>query len=110
MKSDIQDIIEHIKKFRDERDWKQFHDAKNLAICLNIESSELLQLFLWKNSEEANLEKIKEELADVFYSAFLIADLYSLDVKDIVKEKLEKNAIKYPIDKSKGSNKKYDDL
>lgn len=110
MKSEIQGIIKAIKKFRDDRDWQQFHDAKNLAICLSVESSELLQNFLWKQTDDINVENIKEELADVFYSAFLIADLYGFDIKDIIFEKLQKNAIKYPIEKAKGSNKKYNEL
>lgn len=110
MKSEIAEIIEQIKKFRNERDWEQFHDAKNLAICLNLESAELLENFLWKNAEDADVEKIKNELADVFYVAFLLADKYKLDVKEIIFEKLKNNEIKYPIDKSKGSNKKYNEL
>lgn len=110
MKTDISIIIEAIKKFRDERDWEQFHDAKNLAICLNLEAAELLEVFLWKNAEEANIEKIKNELADVFYAAFLISEKYGLDVKEIIFEKLKANELKYPIDKSKGSSKKYDEL
>jgi len=110
MKSDILEIIKEIKKFRDDRDWGQFHDAKNLAISLNIESSELLEVFLWKNPDEANAEKVKQELADVFYNAFLLADTYGFDVKEIVLDKIKKNELKYPIDKSKGSNKKYNEL
>ena len=107
MKSDILEIINKIKKFRDDRDWEQFHDAKNLAICLNIESSELLENFLWKNAEDADIEKIKYELADVFYSAFLLADKYGFDIKKIIFDKIKNNELKYPIEKSKGSNKKY---
>lgn len=110
MKSDIEQIISEIKKFRDDRDWKQYHDSKNLAICLNIESSELLENFLWKKPEDVNSEKIKEELADVFYVAFLLADYYNFSVKDIIIEKLRRNALKYPVETFKGSNKKYDEL
>jgi NTP pyrophosphatase (non-canonical NTP hydrolase) len=110
MKSEISEIIEAIKKFRDERDWEQFHDAKNLAICLNLETAELLENFLWKNSEEGNTEKIKDELADVFYAAFLLADKYGFNVKEIILGKLKSNELKYPIEKSKGSNKKYHEL
>ncbi len=110
MKSDIDEIIELIKQFRDDRDWEQFHDTKNLAICLNIESSELLENFLWKNAEDANIEKVKNELADVFYSAFLLADKYGFDVKEIISEKLKSNALKYPVNISKGSSKKYDEF
>lgn len=110
MKSDLLEIITEIKKFRDERDWKQFHDSKNLAICLNIDSAELLETFLWKKSEDANIEQVKNELADVFYSAFLLADNYGFDVKDMILNKLKINEIRYPIDKSRGSNKKYNEF
>lgn len=109
MKSDIDQIVADIKRFRDERDWEKFHDAKNLAICLNIESSELLELFLWKDANEVDPEKIKRELADVFYSAFLLSDKYGFDIIEIVAEKLKENNEKYPVDKFKGSNKKYNE-
>lgn len=108
--SEIQSIIAAIKKFRDARDWEKFHDAKNLAVCLNVEAAELLEVFLWKGAEEADPARLKDELADVFYSAFLLADKFGLDVGKIVKEKLKKNAAKYPVKKSKGSRKKYDEL
>jgi len=110
MKSDFHEIIQAIKEFRDARNWEQFHDAKNLAISLNIESSELLENFLWKNADNVNVANIKNELADVLYAAFLIADKYDFDVKEIIYEKLKSNELKYPINKSKGSNKKYDEL
>lgn len=110
MKSELLEIITEIKKFRDDREWEQFHDSKNLAICLNIETGELLENFLWKESQEANIVKVKKELADVFYCAFLLADNYGFDVKKIIFEKIKDNKLKYPIDKSKGSNKKYDEL
>jgi len=110
MKSDIEQIIEEIKTFRDERDWGVFHDAKNLAICLNVESSELLEIFLWKEANDVDSNKVKQELADVFYSAFLLADNYQFDVLEIVREKLRENMEKYPADKFRGSNKKYNEL
>ena len=110
MKADLHGIISAIKKFRDERDWEQFHDPKNLAICLNIESAELLETYLWKKAEDADIEQVRNELADVFYAAFLLADYYGFDVGEIVFNKLRSNKIKYPIEKSKGSNKKYDEL
>jgi NTP pyrophosphatase (non-canonical NTP hydrolase) len=103
-------IINEIKKFRDERDWEQFHDPKDLAIAMSVESNELLEQFLWKSSKVANLNKIKEELADVFSYAFLLADKLNLDVEEIILQKIKKNAEKYPIDKSKGTAKKYDEL
>jgi NTP pyrophosphatase (non-canonical NTP hydrolase) len=96
--------------FRDERDWAQFHNAKDLAMALNIEAAELLEIFLWKDAEEANKEKIKDELADVFAYAFLIAEKYQLNVEEIVLNKMKKNAEKYPVDKAKGTAKKYDEL
>jgi NTP pyrophosphatase (non-canonical NTP hydrolase) len=108
--TDIETIIQELIKFRNERDWEQFHNPKDLAIALNIEATELLELFLWKGHEEANIEKIKEELADVFAYAFLIAQKYNLNVKDILNDKIKLNAEKYPIDKAKGNSKKYNQL
>lgn len=108
--NDIQQLTEILLKFRDERDWAQFHNAKDLALALNIEAAELLEVFLWKTPEQANIESVKEELADVLTFALLLSEKYGLDVKQIVLEKLEKNALKYPVDKSKGSAKKYTEL
>ncbi|QVL46580.1 MAG: nucleotide pyrophosphohydrolase [Methylophilaceae bacterium] len=102
--------IEALIKFRDERNWDQFHNPKDLAIALNIETSELLELFLWKKADEADCEKVREELADVFAYALLIANKYNLDVEEIVLEKIQKNAVKYPVSKSKDSAKKYNEL
>lgn len=108
--SEIAGIVAAIKKFRDARDWKQYHDPKNLAVCLSVEAAELLEVFLWKSHEEIDPERLAEELADVFYAAFLLADAYGLDVGKIIRAKLKQNALKYPIAKSKGSRKKYDEL
>lgn len=108
--SKIKQITEELRKFRDERDWEQFHNPKDLAIALSIEASELLELFLWKPSEQADPEKVKEELADVFAYAFMLADKYGLDVAQIMQEKLAKNKLKYPVAKAKGSAKKYTEL
>lgn len=108
--SDIRHITDILLKFRDERDWAQFHNAKDLALALNIETAELLEVFLWKAADEADIDKVKEELADVFTFALLLADKYALDVRQIIQEKLEKNALKYPVSKSKGSAKKYTEL
>ena len=109
MKSDIDRIIAEIKKFRDERDWGKFHDAKNLAICLNIESSELLEIFRWKEADEVDSNKVKKELADVFYSAFLLADKYGFNISELIEEKLKENKEKYPVNRFKGSNRKYNE-
>ncbi len=103
-------LQEALIKFRNERDWEQFHNPKDLALALSIEASELNELFLWKNAEEANPEKVKEELADVLAYAILLAEKYDLDINEIVLEKIAKNAQKYPVDKAKGTAKKYTDL
>jgi NTP pyrophosphatase (non-canonical NTP hydrolase) len=111
--NDIREIISALVSFRDDRDWKQFHDSKNLAIALSIEAAELNELFLWKDavaSEEVDIVKIKEELADVLAYAFLLAEKHQLDVREIVLDKISQNNFKYPIDKSKGSAKKYNEL
>jgi NTP pyrophosphatase (non-canonical NTP hydrolase) len=107
---EIEQLTQKIIAFRDARDWAQFHNAKDLAICLNVESSELLELFLWKDATEVNKEKVKDELADIIYASLLLAHEYNLDIDKIVLEKLEKNAEKYPIEKSRNSNKKYNEL
>lgn len=107
---ETEEIIQELLKFRNDRDWEQFHNPKDLALAINVEAGELLELFLWKNADEANKEKIKEELADVFAYAFLLAEKLNLDVKDIVLEKIRKNGEKYPVDKSKGNAKKYNEL
>jgi NTP pyrophosphatase (non-canonical NTP hydrolase) len=108
--NDIEEIIDALVKFRNERDWEQFHNPKDLALAINIEAAELLELFLWKSPEDANEGKIKEELADIFSFAFLMADKYQLDVKQIVLSKIKLNGQKYPVDKAKGTAKKYDEL
>ncbi len=103
-------ITKALIDFRNERDWEQFHNPKDLSIALSIEANELMELFLWKKPEDANLEKVKEELADVFAYAFLIAEKYNLNVEEIVLDKIKINAEKYPIDKAKGKSDKYDQL
>ena len=108
--NDIEAIVQSLIKFRNDRDWEQFHNPKDLALALSVEAAELLELFLWKNAEEANKDKVKEELADVFAFAFLLADKYGFDVKQIVLEKVKRDGEKYPVEKSKGTAKKYDEL
>lgn len=106
----MEELTQELIKFRNERDWEQFHNPKDLALAINIEAGELLELFLWKSPEEANKEKIKEELADVFAYALLLANKYDFDVKQIVLDKIKKNGEKYPVDKSRGNAKKYNEL
>jgi NTP pyrophosphatase (non-canonical NTP hydrolase) len=108
--TEIKKITEQLIAFRDERDWAQFHNPKDLAVALNIEAGELLEAFLWKNAEDADIEKVKEELADVFAYAFLLAEKYDFDVKEIVLEKIKKNGAKYPVEKAKGTAIKYNNL
>lgn len=108
--NDIEEITKALVEFRNERDWEQFHNPKDLAIALNIEAGELLEAFIWKESSVANYDKIKEELADVFAYAFLMADKCGINVKEIVLEKIRKNSEKYPIEKAKGNSKKYNEL
>jgi len=111
--SEIKEIINALTKFRDERDWKQFHNSKDLSIALSIEVAELNELFLWKNGDDIkniDLSKIEEELADVLIYAFLLADRNNLDVKEIIMHKIRRNGDKYPVDKAKGSSKKYTEL
>lgn len=107
---ETEEIKQALINFRNERDWEQFHNPKDLALAINVEAGELLELFLWKNPEEANREKVKEELADIFAYAFLLADKYGFDIKEIVMDKIKLNGEKYPVDKSKGSAKKYNEL
>jgi NTP pyrophosphatase (non-canonical NTP hydrolase) len=111
--TDIKEIIQALISFRDERDWKQFHDPKNLATAISIEAAELNELFLWKSiaeSENVDANKVKEELADVLAFALLLAERYGFDVKEIVLEKIKKNGEKYPVEKAKGNASKYTEL
>lgn len=111
--SEIRELMEALVTFQYARDWQQFHDSKNLAVALSIEAAELNEVFLWKDvnaSEEVDKAKIKEELADVFAYALLLAEKHGLDVKEIVLEKIAKNNEEYPVDKAKGTAKKYDEL
>jgi NTP pyrophosphatase (non-canonical NTP hydrolase) len=108
--SDLDLITSKLLEFRDERDWSQFHNPKDLALAINVEAGELLELFLWKDALSAEKERVKEELADVLAFSFLLANRYGFDIKQIILEKLESNAKKYPVDKSKGNAKKYNEL
>ena len=111
--SDIQELITALTNFRDERDWAQFHDSKNLAAAIGIEAGELNELFLWKTDKESegvDRERLKEELADVLAYTLMLANKHGIDVKQMVLEKIAKNAAKYPVEKAKGTAKKYTDL
>ena len=110
MESDIQALTRMVKAFVYERNWDQFHNPKDLALALSIEAAELNEAFLWKSADAANLEKIAEELADVFIYALLMASKCNLNVPEIVRNKVERNAAKYPVDKAKDRADKYTEL
>ncbi|WP_046746281.1 nucleotide pyrophosphohydrolase [Kordia zhangzhouensis] len=106
-------VIEALIKFRDERDWEQFHDSKNLASAIVIEAAELNELFLWKKVEESenvDMQKLKDEIADILSFTFLLAEKHDLNIYDIILDKIKKNAEKYPVSKAKGTAKKYNEL
>ena len=110
---DIKQLTEAGLTFRDERDWQQFHNPKDLALSLSLEASELLENFQWKTSEEAiqkNFDSMREELADIFIYTLLFANEAGIDLKDAVEQKLEKNNQKYPVEKASGSSAKYTEL
>jgi NTP pyrophosphatase (non-canonical NTP hydrolase) len=111
--NDIKELITELQKFRDARHWEQFHNSKDLALAISIEAAELNELFLWKTTEEAekvDQAKLKEELADVLAFSLLLAGKHGFDVKEIVLEKIRKNNEKYPVEKAKGTAKKYNEL
>lgn len=104
-------VIQRLIKFRETRDWQQFHTPKNLALALSIEAAELNELFLWKKEdEEVNPERVKEELADVLSYAIYLSEHYGFDLVDIIDKKIDINELKYPVEKAKGSSKKYNEL
>lgn len=107
------EIYEEVIKFNNDRDWNQFHNGKDLALSLNLEASELLEIYQWSATDlECNdkIDKIKEELADVFLYAIQIAQHYNLDIDEIIKAKLKRNAEKYPVSKAKSNKEKYTKL
>lgn len=109
----MDNLEKKIDAFRDERDWRQFHNEKDLAISISLEASELLELFQWKSSEETIKTKrgeIEDELADVMIYSMMLASNLDLDVEEIILNKLEKNNEKYPVEKSKGNKEKYTEL
>ena len=108
--SELEELRQSIVKFTQDRNWDQFHNGKDLALALSIEASELNEAFLWKDAKDVKIDKVKEELADIFNYAILLADKYNLDIKQIVLDKLRRNAEKYPVDKAYGSAKKYNEL
>lgn len=111
--SELEQLRDKILQFRDERNWQQFHNPKDLALSLSLEASELLELFQWKTSEEAvekYLDKMKDELADVMIYAILFANEAGIDIEEAITSKLSSNGIKYPVNEYYGSNKKYSEI
>ena len=108
-----QATINQVLKFRDDRNWKQFHNPTDLALSISLEAAELLEVFQWSGSDtvcEFKKDKIREELADVLNYCILMADVCGLDMDEIVQEKIKRNDAKYPVEKAKDSAKKYDEL
>ncbi len=114
--SDLESIQKGILSFRNERDWAQFHDPKNLAEAISIKAGELLENFLWKTTEQSRnlspeeLKNVKEELADIFIFLMYLCEEYKIDLLKEVESKIALNEAKYPVEKAKGSNKKYSEL
>ena len=107
------ETIRRVLKFRDDRDWRQFHTPKDLAISLTLEAAELLEVFQWSGADlecRDKLERIREELADVMSCCVLMADVCGLDLDEILNAKVDKNAAKYPVEKARGSAAKYTEL
>ena len=107
------ETIQRVLKFRDDRDWRQFHTPKDLTISLNLEAAELLELFQWSGADlecTGNRDKLREELADVLSYCILMADVCGLDLDVIMNEKVDKNEAKYPVEKARGSAAKYTEL
>ena len=104
--------MDRVNQFRDERNWRQFHNEKDLALSITLEASELLEVFQWKTAEEGvkDIEQIKDELADVLIYSYMLADNLDLDIDKLIERKLIKNNEKYPVDKSKNKKDKYRDL
>lgn len=108
-----QDTINEVLKFRDDRDWKQFHNPKDLAISISLEAAELLEVFQWSAEDVEctdKIHKIREELADVVNYCILMADACGLDLDEIVRKKVKLNNEKYPVEKAFGSKEKYTEL
>jgi NTP pyrophosphatase (non-canonical NTP hydrolase) len=114
----VEELKSVVKAYCEARDWDQFHDAKELAMSITIESAELLELFRFKSPEDMRRmfaasgprEKIGDELADVLFAVLRFAQLYDLDLTEEFSRKMKENERKYPVEKSRGSNKKYDEL
>ncbi|MDO6598450.1 nucleotide pyrophosphohydrolase [Oceanihabitans sp. 2_MG-2023] len=106
----LNQTMESLIDFRDKRDWEQFHNSKDLALAISIEASELLEIFLWKDNEDVDYDKLEEELADVLSYSLLLVNKHNLDINEIISKKIAKNNEKYPVSKAKGKATKYNKL
>lgn len=104
-----QELIDRVNRFVRERDWEQFHEGEHLAKALIIEAAELLELYQWKH-EVTDIEKLKDELADVFVYGIMLSEKYQFNIEEIIHHKMSKNEQKYPVDKAYGKNNKYNEL
>ena len=107
------ETIQRVLKVRDDRDWRQFHTPKDLAISMNLEAAELLEIFQWSGTDvecRGKLDKIREELADVLSYCILMADVCGLDLDEIMNAKIDRNEVKYPVEMARGSAAKYTEL
>ena len=113
---DLDSVIKEIIKFRDDRDWLQFHDPKNLSQAISIEAAELQEIFLWKSTVDSkslpsdHVKRVKNEVADIFIFMIYLCNHFGINLLEAVKNKLQTNRLKYPVEKSRGSSKKYDEL
>lgn len=108
-----QETIDQVLKFRDDRNWKQFHNPKDLAISISLEAAELLEIFQWSGEDvycKEKMDQIREKLADVLNYSILMADACGLDLDEIIRDKVKKNNEKYPVEKAYGSKEKYTEL
>lgn len=108
-----QETIDQVLQFRDDRNWKQFHNPKDLAISISLEAAELLEIFQWSGEDvycKDKMDQIREELADVLNYSILMADACGLDLDKIIRDKVKKNNEKYPVEKAYGSKEKYTEL
>jgi len=110
-------LIEDIRQFAKARNWEQYHTPKNISMALSVEASELAEIFQWLTSEESynvkkdatQIQKVKDEVADILVYLLRMVDLLDIDVNEAIKNKMKKNAEKYPVDKAHGNAKKYDE-
>jgi len=112
-KSKFKDLVERMRIFSEERDWSQFHDPKNLAISLQLEASEVLELFQWtkdNKAKEGKEEEMADELADVFYWLIMLSNHYNINLTSALEKKMDQNEAKYPVEKAKGKSSKYTEL